>query len=71
MPIQLDGDGAHMPAPSIDSNDRREPQRRHVRVPDVLPEHRTLFQSESNTGTHRTQTTHLSGRTANSATTTL
>ena len=71
MPIQLDGDGTHMPATSIDSNDHREPQRRHVRVPDVLPEHRTLFQSERNTGTPRTQTTHLSGRTANSATTTL
>jgi hypothetical protein len=71
MPIQLDGDGTHMPAPSIDSNDRREPQRRHVRVPDVLPEHRALFQQVRNTGTPRTQTTHLSGRTATSATTTL
>ncbi|KAI2501346.1 retrotransposon [Fragilaria crotonensis] len=64
LPVQLAPDG------SQDSNDRREPQRRHVRVHDDSPEQRTLFQ-DRNTGTPRTHTTNLSGRTATSATTIL
>jgi hypothetical protein len=71
VPIQLDVDGTHMLAPSLDSNERRETQRRHVRVPDVSPEHRALPQHERNIGTPRTQTTNLSGRTATSDVTTL
>ncbi|KAI2495399.1 hypothetical protein MHU86_19113 [Fragilaria crotonensis] len=64
LPVQL------APDDSQDSNNRREPQRRHVCVHDDSPEQRTLFQ-DRNTGTPRTHTTNLSGRTATSATTIL
>ena len=35
IPIQLDTNDTNILAPSVDSNDRREPQRRRVRVPEV------------------------------------
>lgn len=63
LPVQLSPDDAQPY-----SDDRRASQRRHVRVHDDSPEHRTLFQ-DRNTGTPRTHTTNLSGRTATSATT--
>ena len=69
LPIRLAADDSRLSVPGDD--ERRESQRRHVRVHGEASENRNLFQDRNATGTPRTHVTNISGRTMTSATSTL